>query len=164
MDVENLRDRLLSQPYVVRLTSSEREFLVDLVEASIQNLGRKKIADQKAVAVAQHVIWLEKFHGIKTEAAIASAQQAFDLGRTRVTDILREQRPNWDSIRSAASSDAVLQAYAMIVEERASLAKEGAPDRMSHIEWLEQLAIELPMLVKAEKEVAELANAIRPES
>jgi hypothetical protein len=82
--------------------------------------------DQKAIALAQHVIWLEELHGIKTEPAIADAEQLFGLKRSRVTDILREQRPKWDSLRSAARSDAVHQAYTMMEQERALIEKEDA--------------------------------------
>jgi hypothetical protein len=118
-DLDDLSDRLTSSSYVVRLYQSERKFLVKLIQAYVRDRGRKEIADQKAIAVAQHVIWLEELHGVKTEAAIADAEQRFDLKRTRVTDILREQRPKWDSLRSAARCDAVRQAYTFIKEERA---------------------------------------------
>src|SRR5882672_11321117 len=107
MDLDDLSDRLTSSSYVVRLNQAEREFLVELIQAYVHGRGRKEIAHQKAVAVAQHVIWLEEFHGVKTEAAIADAERAFGLKRTRITDILKEQRPKLDSLRSAARSDAV---------------------------------------------------------
>jgi hypothetical protein len=114
MDLDDLSDRLQTSLRYVRLYQAEREFLAELIQAYIRQRGRKEIASQKAIAVAQRVIWLEEFRGLKTEAAIADAEQRFGLKRTRVTDILKEQRPKLDSFRSHVSSDAYRQAYALI--------------------------------------------------
>jgi hypothetical protein len=127
MDLEDLSNRLRTSFGYVRLYPSEREFLVELIQAYVRRpRGRKEIADQKAIGVAQHVIWLEEFHGVKTEPAIADAEQLFGLKRSRVTDILRDQRPKWDSLRSAARSDAVRQAHSMMEQELALIEKENA--------------------------------------
>jgi hypothetical protein len=126
MDLEDLSDRLLTSVYVVRLYQAEREFLAELIQAYVRDRGRKEIADQKAIAVAQHVIWLEEFHGVKTEAAIADVESVFDLKRSRVTDILKEQRPKWDSLRSFARSGHVRQAHSMMQQELALIEEEDA--------------------------------------
>jgi hypothetical protein len=120
IDLDDLSDRLqTSSLRYVRLYQAECEFLAELIQAYIRSRGRKEIASQKAVAVAQRVIWLEEFRGLKTEAAIADAEQRFGLKRSRVTDILKEQRPKLDSFRSYVSSDAYRQDYALIEEDRA---------------------------------------------
>jgi hypothetical protein len=171
MDLVDLRDRLQTSYYVARLYDSERKFLVELIESYVQKMDRKEIANQKAMAVAQHIIWLEEFHGFKTEAAIADAEQRFNLKRTRITDILRKERPKWDSIRTHARSEAGRQVHALMKERLAEMAKqiekEGPPVRRScasHALWLEQLAEELPMLVNEQKEVDRLTKSGELES
>ena len=158
LDLEDLSDRLQTSLRYVRLYRTEREFLVELIQAYIRSRGRKEIASQKAIAVAQHVIWLEEFRGLKTEAAIADAEQRFGLKRTRVTDILKEQRPKLDSFRSYVSSDAYRQAYALIEEDRAFDDDiEDYPVKQSYARLLEEVA-ELARLEKMDEATkAELA-------
>jgi hypothetical protein len=157
IDLSGLQDRLQQTSLrYVRLNQSEREFLAELIQAHVRRQGRKEIANQKAVAVAQHVIWLEEFHDIKTEAAIADAGQRFDLKRTRVTDILKEQRPKWDSLRSSAHSDAVRQAIALVEEDRRAFDDdiEDYPARQSYARLLEEVA-ELAKLEKMDEAMKE---------
>lgn len=160
IDLDNLSDRLQTSLRYVRLYQAEREFLAELVQAYIRSRGRKEITNQKAIAVAQHVIWLEEFRGLKTEAAIADAEQRFGLKRTRVTDILREQRPKWDSLRSAARSDAVRQAYALIEEDRAFDDDiEDYPVKQSYARLLEEVT-ELAKLEKMDEAMQEELAAL----
>jgi hypothetical protein len=161
MDLEDLSDRLQQTPLrYVRLNRTEREFLAELIQVYIRHRGRRAIARQKAIAVAQHVIWLEEFHGVKTEAAIASAERLFGLKRTRITDILKEQRPKWDSLRSSAHDPAVRQAYALIEEDRAFGYVE-ADFRQSYTRLLEEVT-ELAVLEKKDEAMkAELAALAR---
>jgi hypothetical protein len=154
MDLEDLSDRLQTPLRYVRLFQSEREFLVELIQAYVRCRGRKEIANQKAIAVAQHVIWLEEFHGWKTEAAIADAERVFGLGRTRITDILREQRPKWDSLRRMAHSKAGRQFYALIEEERAFDDVKDSPVKRAYAQVLEEVA-ELAKLEKIEQAMQE---------
>jgi predicted signal transduction protein with EAL and GGDEF domain len=154
MDLEDLSDRLHTPLKYVRLHRAEREFLDELIQAYIRSRGRKEITDQKAIAVARHVIWLEEFHGWKTEAAIADAERLFGLKRTRITDILREQRPKWDSLRRMAHSEA-RQFYALIDEDRAfGNVDEDSPD--SYARLLEEVT-ELAKLEKMDEAMQELA-------
>jgi hypothetical protein len=160
MDLKDLSDRLRTSTYAVRLYQFEREFLDERIQAYERGCGRKEIADQKAVAVAQHVIWLEEFHGVKTEAAIADAQRAFGLKRTRITDILRKQRPKWDSLRSAARSDAVREAYTLIEEDRAFGYLEADADSRQPFARLLEEVTELAKLEKMDEAMKEeLARA-----
>jgi hypothetical protein len=166
LDPDDLSDRLQTSLRYVRLNRTEREFLADLIQAHVRDRGRKEIADQKAIAVAQHVIWLEEFHDVKTEAAIADAERRFGLKRTRITDILKEQRPKWDSLRSSAHDPAVRQAYALIEEHRAFIEEQRAfgyveadfsDSRQSYARLLEEVT-ELAMLEKKDEVMkAELA-------
>jgi hypothetical protein len=170
LDPDDLSDRLLKTSLrYVRLNRTEREFLADLIQAHVRDRGRKEIADQKAIAVAQHVIWLEEFHGIKTEAAIADAERRFGLKRTRITDILKEQRPKWDSLRSSAHNPAVRQAYAdmrqtyAFIEEQRAFGDAVVDTRQSYARLLEEVT-ELAMVEKMDEamkaELAALAEQI----
>ena len=162
LDLEDLSDRLRQTPLkYMRLNRAEREFLAELIQAYIRSRGRKEITGQKAIAVAQHVIWLEEFWGFKTEAAIADAEQRFGLKRSRVTEILKEQRPKWDSLRSAARSDAVRRAYALIEEDRAFGYVE-ADSRQSYARLLEEVT-ELAMLEKKDEAMQEELAALGPD-
>jgi hypothetical protein len=159
IDLDDLSDRLQSSLRYVRLYQAEREFLAELVQAYIRSRGRKEIASQKAVAVAQRVIWLEEFRGLKTEAAIADAEQRFGLKRSRVTDILKEQRPKLDSFRSYVSSDGYRQACALVEEDRAF--DFEADTRQPYARLLEEVA-ELAKLEKMDEAMkAELAALAR---
>jgi hypothetical protein len=101
-------------------------------------------------------MWLEEFHGWKTEAAIADAERLFGLKRTRITDILREQRPKWDSLRRMAHSEA-RQFYALIDEDRAfGNVDEDSPDPESYARLLEEVT-ELAKLEKMDEAMQELA-------
>ena len=158
MDLDDLSDRLQTSLRYVRLYRTEREFLVELIQAYIRSRGRKEIASQKAIAVAQHVIWLEEFRGLKTEAAIADAEQRFGLKRSRVTDILKEQRPKLDSFRNYVSSDAYRQACAFDEEQRAFDDVE-ADSRQSYVRLLEEVT-ELAKLEKMDEAMKEELAAL----
>jgi hypothetical protein len=165
LDLEDLSDRLRQTPLkYVRLNRAEREFLAELIQAYIRSRGRKEIAGQKAVAVAQHVIWLEEFWGFKTEAAIADAEQRFGLKRSRVTEILKEQRPKWDSLRSAARSDAVRQAYYTLIEEQRAFDDDikDSPASQTYARLLEDVT-ELAMLEKKDEAMQEELAALGPD-
>ena len=153
IDLDDLSHRLQTSLRYVRLYQAEREFLVELIQAYIRHRGRKATASQKAVAVAQHVIWLEEFRGLKTEAAIADVEQRFGLKRSRVTDILKEQRPKLDSFRSYVSSDAYRQAYALVEEERA-FGDAEVDTRQSYARLLEEVT-ELAKLEKMDEAMKE---------
>jgi hypothetical protein len=160
MDLKDLSDSLHTTLRYVRLDRTEREFLAELIQAYVRDRGRKKIADQKAIAVAQHIIWLEEFHGIKTEAAIADAGQRFGLKRSRVTDILKEQRPKWDSLRRAANSEAVRQAWAISEEDLALFDVDVEADtRQPYARLLEEVA-ELARLEKLDEAMKEELAAL----
>jgi hypothetical protein len=160
IDLDNLSDRLQTSLRYVRLYQAEREFLAELVQAYIRSRGRKEIASQKAIAVAQRVIWLEEFRGLKTEAAIADAEQRFGLKRTRVTEILKEQRPKLDSFRSYVSSDAYRQACAFDEEQRAFDDDiEDYPVKQSYARLLEEVT-ELAKLEKMDEAMQEELAAL----
>src|SRR5258706_3816539 len=156
IDLKDLSDRLrTSSLKYVRLYQSERDFLAELIQAYIRSRVRKEIANQTAVAVAQHVIWFEEFHGVKTEAAIADAEQHFGLKRTRVTEILREQRPKLVSFRSYVSSDGYRQACAFDEKQRTFDDDiEDSPVRQSYARLLEELT-ELAKLEKMDEAMRE---------
>jgi len=61
-DPKNLYDRLLTHSFYVKLHGSEREFLAELIrEHFTRRRSRREMAEEKAVAVAHHVIWLVNF-------------------------------------------------------------------------------------------------------
>ena len=158
-DPKELRHRLLTHLFYVRLGRTEREYLASLIAEDVtRRRGRKELTDQKAIAVAQHVIWLEEFWDFKTEAAIADAEQRFGLKRSRVAEILKEQRPKWDSLRRMAHSEATRQAYALIEEDRAFGYVE-ADTRQSFAQMLEEVT-ELAKLEKRDEAMKEELAAL----
>lgn len=82
------------------LSSDERELLADLAETEARRRRkRSEIDEEKSIAVATHVMVNEAKFGLKKEAAVAAAQEEFNLSRSQVQAHKKKWRSTMEKLR-----------------------------------------------------------------